>query len=262
MCRKEKGAHHSVAARQFTENMTRILIVEDEDKVRGTYSAMLKNEGFDVLEAPNAMEASVVLNRESVDILLLDIRMPQVYGSVFYDVITSFHTKIKVIVASVYPIEEQKKIIQGAADYYDKSQGIDLLFEKVKKVEREIKQQKSVLLIDDELKIRQLYRHVLQEHGYRVIEACDGNDGLEILRKSGDIALVILDIAMPMKSGFEIHGQIKKEFPGMKILIASVFNRNDQQSLLPNADDYFDKSRDAAELIRKIEQLIPADCPT
>lgn len=229
--------------------------------MRGMYSAMLKNEGFDVLEASNAMEASVVLNREPVDILLLDIRMPQVYGSVFYDVITTFHTKIKVIVASVYPIEEQKRIIQGAADYYDKSQGIDLLFEKVKKVEREIKLQKSVLIIDDELKIRQIYRHVLQERGYRVVEAHDGNDGLEILRKNNDVALVILDIAMPMSSGLEIHDQIKEKSPDIKILIASVFNRNDQQSLLPHADDYFEKTRDVSELIQKIEKLMPADGP-
>lgn len=241
--------------------MTRILIVEDEDKVRRMYCTMLKNEGFDVLEAPDAIQASYILNRESVDIMLLDIKMPQVYGSIFYDMMQRSHKKVKVIVASVYPVDEQKKMIEGAPDYYDKSQGLDLLLEKVRKIERGIKLQKSILVIDDEPKIRQIYRHYLEEYGYRIIEAHDGNSGLGILRKSSDITLVVLDLAMPRKSGFEIYEQIKKEFPDIKILVASVFNQNDQQFFLPNADEYYDKSEDAAGLVRKIEKLIYTNSP-
>ncbi|HOW42397.1 MAG TPA: response regulator [Candidatus Omnitrophota bacterium] len=241
--------------------MTRILIIEDEEKVRRMYSTMFKNEGFDVIEAPDAIQASCILNKEYIDMILLDIKMPQVYGSVFYDIMKISHKKVKVIVASVYSIEEQKKMIQGADDYYDKAHGLDLLLEKVKKVERGIKQQTSILVIDDEPRIRKIYRHYLQENGYRIIEAHDGNDGLDILRKSNEIALVILDLAMPQKSGFEIHEQMKKEFPGIKILIASVFNQNDQKFLLPNADDYYDKSEDASRMIQKIEKLIHTDCP-
>jgi len=241
--------------------MTKILIVEDEEKVRRMYNTMLKNEGFEVIEAPDAMEASCTLNRESVDIMLLDIKMPQVYGSIFYDMLQRSYKKVKVMVASVYPIDEQRKMIEGAADYYDKSQGLDLLLEKVRKAERSIQQQKGILVIDDEPRIRKIYRHYLEEHGYRIIEAHDGNAGLDILRKSNEIALVILDLAMPKQSGFEIYEQIKKEFPGIKILVASVFNQNDQQFFLPNADEYYDKSEDAAGLVKKIEKLIYTDSP-
>ncbi|MDD5652896.1 MAG: response regulator [Candidatus Omnitrophica bacterium] len=241
--------------------MTRILIVEDEEKVRRMYNAMLKNEGFVVLEAPDAIQASYILNREPVDIMLLDIKMPQVYGSMFYDMMQRSYKNIKVIVASVYPVDEQKEMIKGAADYYDKSQGLDLLLEKIKKVEHSIKQQKSILVIDDEPRIRMIYRHYLEEHGYRIIEAYDGDAGLDILRKSNEVALVILDLAMPKQSGFEIYEQIKREFPNIKILVASVFNQNDQQFFLPNADDYYDKSEDASGLIKKIEKLIFTDSP-
>jgi CheY-like chemotaxis protein len=241
--------------------MTKILIVEDEEKVRCVYNTMLKNEGFEVLEAPDAIKASYILNREPVDIMLLDIKMPQVYGSIFYDIMQRSYKKVKVIVASVYPVDEQNKMIEGAADYYDKAQGLDLLLEKIKKAERSIKQQKSILVIDDEPRIRKVYRHYLEEYGYRIIEAHDGNAGLDILRKSNEVALVILDLAMPKQSGFEIYEQIKKEFPGIKILVASVFNQNDQQFFLPNADEYYDKSEDAAGLVKKIEKLIYTDSP-
>ena len=70
--------------------MTRILIIEDEEKVRRMYSAMLKNEGFDVMEAPDAIQASCILNKEPVDIMLLDINMPQVYGSMFYEIMQNW----------------------------------------------------------------------------------------------------------------------------------------------------------------------------
>lgn len=236
--------------------MTKILIVEDEDKVRRMYNAMLKNDGFNVIEASDAIQASSILNKEFIDIMLLDIKMPHVYGTVFFDMMRLSHKEVKVIVASVYPVYEQKKMIQGACDYYDKSQGLDLLLEKIRNMEKDIKQKKCILVIDDEPKIRQIYCYCLQEHGYRIIEAHDGLAGLNILRKSDDIDLVILDLAMPKQSGIEIYGQIKKEFHNKKILIASVFNENDQKIFISNADGYYDKTEDASELIKKIEKLI------
>lgn len=54
-------------------------------------------------------------------------------GSILYEVIRSFHRKAKVIIASVYSLIEQHEIIHDALDYYDKSQGIDILLAKVKK---------------------------------------------------------------------------------------------------------------------------------
>lgn len=236
--------------------MTRILIVEDEERIRRMYNALLTSEGFEVLEAPDAMTASCILNRDPIDIMLLDINMPQVYGSVLYDVIRDFHRKIRVIVASVYPVDEQKRMIQGASDYYDKAQSIDLLLEKIRAVEKGIAQQKRILIIDDEPRIRQIYRHYLQDKGYCVFEASTGTIGLEMLRKTPDISLVILDLALPGKSGFEIHEQLKAQFPGMKILVSSVFTQDDQKNFLPCADDYYDKSQDASELAEKIEKLI------
>ncbi len=236
--------------------MIKILIVEDEGNVRRVYAELLKNEGFEVFEAEDAIRATEILTNKNIDIALLDIRLPRVYGSMLFDIMQKFHKKVKVIVASVYSVDEQKLIIKDAADYYDKSQGLDLLLEKIKKVERSIKQQKNILVIDDESRIRKIYRHYLQEHGYRIIEAHDGSAGLDILRKNNEIALVILDLAMPEKSGFEIYETIKKEFPNIKILIASVFPKNDQKFFLPDADEYYGKSEDPASLIKKIEKLI------
>ena len=114
--------------------MKKILIVDDEKKIRKIYSGLLIGEGFEVIERSNAMEASEALVREKVDLVLLDIKMPEVDGNILYEVMQLFHKSVKIIVTSVYPLDEQKRLIAGTADYYDKSQGIDILISKINKV--------------------------------------------------------------------------------------------------------------------------------
>lgn len=114
--------------------MKKILVIDDEEKVRRIYSRLLTIEGFEVIEAQDADCANEILKKDDIDLVLLDIKMPIVDGSILYEIMQLFHKKVKVIVASVYPLDEQKRIIRGATDYYDKSEGIDLLLTKVKRV--------------------------------------------------------------------------------------------------------------------------------
>ncbi len=81
----------------------------------------------------DAIEAYNILLTEKVDLILLDIKMPRVDGSEMYDIIKLFHSGSKVIVSSVYPLDEQKRIIAEAEDYYDKSQGTSILLSKINK---------------------------------------------------------------------------------------------------------------------------------
>lgn len=117
--------------------MKKILIIDDEEKIRRIYAKLLTMEGFRVMEASNAVDANELLKRENIDLVLLDIKMPEVDGSIVYEIIQSFHKRSKVIVTSVYPLDEQKRIIKEAADYYDKSQGIDNLLVKINQALRD-----------------------------------------------------------------------------------------------------------------------------
>jgi CheY-like chemotaxis protein len=69
-----------------------------------------------------------------VDIIILDIEMPGVDGRVMFEIIKEYNPDLKVIVASVYPIDQQKRLIPFALDYFDKSQGIMKLLAKVSHV--------------------------------------------------------------------------------------------------------------------------------
>lgn len=111
-----------------------ILIVDDDHKIRGIYSRILSSEGFKVLEASCADDANEMLKRKKVDLMLLDIKMPEIDGGVLYNIARMFHAKVKVIVTSVYPVDEQKRLIEGAHGYYDKARGVDSLIAEIRGV--------------------------------------------------------------------------------------------------------------------------------
>ena len=75
----------------------------------------------------------------------------------------------------------------------------------------------QILVIDDDEMNRELLRDILHAVGYQVIEASDGEEGLRLFcQESTD--LVITDIRMPRKSGFEVIEELRQNCPGTKII--------------------------------------------
>ena len=107
----------------------RLLIIDDEAKIRETYRRIFLNNSFDVLTASNFIEAKELLDLNKIDIVLLDINMPEADAAVHFDLIRAFHRNVKVVVSSVYSIDEQKKKIKDADAYFDKSDGKEVLLE-------------------------------------------------------------------------------------------------------------------------------------
>lgn len=105
----------------------RVLVIDDEEKIRETYGRILLSMGLDVATVPNAVEAQKILVRNHFDMVLLDINMAEVDGSILFEVMKTFHKHIKVVVSSVYSIDEQKERIKDADGYFDKSEGKDVL---------------------------------------------------------------------------------------------------------------------------------------
>ncbi|MFA5088118.1 MAG: response regulator [Candidatus Omnitrophota bacterium] len=77
---------------------------------------------------------------------------------------------------------------------------------------------KKILICDDEEGIRESLKLILSDH-YNLILAGSGGQALEVLKNAKDIGLVLMDIKMPDTSGLEILKQIKKAYPGLKVLI-------------------------------------------
>jgi two-component system chemotaxis response regulator CheY len=70
---------------------------------------------------------------------------------------------------------------------------------------------KKVIVVDDSFTIRRQVVSALAPAGFEVIEAVDGQDGVEVIGRTADAALVICDVNMPRMSGLEMLEQIRKE---------------------------------------------------
>lgn len=79
---------------------------------------------------------------------------------------------------------------------------------------------KTILIVDDEAGIRTSVRGVLADEGYRVLEAEDGRDALELIA-SEHPRLVILDIWMPGMDGIELLRHIRDSHPGTPVIVIS-----------------------------------------
>ena len=77
-----------------------------------------------------------------------------------------------------------------------------------------------ILVVDDEVQIRILLRELLQQEGYDVEEARNGEVALEIMRKK-PVDLIIMDLLMPNKEGIETIREVHQHFPGLKIIAIS-----------------------------------------
>lgn len=79
---------------------------------------------------------------------------------------------------------------------------------------------KTILIIDDNNEFRVVFKDMLQKSGYRVMEASDGQEGIDMYRRN-PADLVVTDIIMPGKEGLETILDLKREFPEVKIIAVS-----------------------------------------
>jgi len=77
-----------------------------------------------------------------------------------------------------------------------------------------------ILLIEDDDSVRTILYLTLVHYGHSVVEARDGREGLDLFRLGG-VDLVITDIVMPGKEGFEVLMKIRKKNPALKIIAIS-----------------------------------------
>jgi len=77
-----------------------------------------------------------------------------------------------------------------------------------------------ILIIEDEADVRRLYKRILEQAGYRVVEAPDGGAVTTAYRQHHP-DLVITDIIMPDKEGIETIMELRRDFPKVKIIAMS-----------------------------------------
>jgi two-component system cell cycle sensor histidine kinase/response regulator CckA len=122
-----------------------------------------------------------------------------------------------------------------------------------------IRGHEAVLLVEDKAELRGTTRRVLERLGYTVIEANDGEDGLEKLRENlGRVDLILSDVVMPRMAGPELYRAAREVDPAARFLFTSGYNENDiaVRSLLDPGVLFVAKPWTIAELARQIRKAL------
>jgi len=115
----------------------------------------------------------------------------------------------------------------------------------------------KILVVDDEERMRKLLHDFLTKKGYRVLEAGDGEQALEVFFSNKDIALVILDVMMPRLNGYEVLKEIRNysECPVM-MLTAKSEEADELQGFKLGVDEYVTKPFSPRVLMARVEALL------
>jgi two-component system, OmpR family, response regulator ResD len=122
---------------------------------------------------------------------------------------------------------------------------------------------KTILIVDDEPRIRHLISYYLEQEGFKTIEAENGKAALDIfMRRSID--LVILDIMMPIMDGMELCKEIRKTSEVVILMLTAKSEETDK--LLGyefGADDYITKPFSPKVIVAKVKAMLKRiDAPT
>jgi two-component system response regulator PilR (NtrC family) len=116
---------------------------------------------------------------------------------------------------------------------------------------------KSILIADDEAEVRNLLCLLLEDQGYNVTTAADGDDAIAQLERR-PFDLLLLDIKMPHLSGFDVLKHVREKHPQSKVIMLTAFAElaNAMESKYLGADDFIGKPYDPNEVLMAIERAI------
>ncbi len=115
----------------------------------------------------------------------------------------------------------------------------------------------TVLVVEDDASIRRGLVDALRFAGYEVLEAENGDTGLETALEAS-VDLVLLDVMMPRRDGFEVLEELRRARPTLPVIMVTARGSEDDRvrGLVRGADDYVVKPFSARELLARVEAVI------
>ncbi len=118
-----------------------------------------------------------------------------------------------------------------------------------------------ILIIDDEYYVRALVTKILERSGHEIVEATNGQEGIDFFERGGQVDLVITDIFMPEKDGIETLRHLKEKNPDLKVVVVSGGGKGLAKGYLPaaaafGADATIEKPFDPVDFEKRIASIL------
>jgi len=262
----------------ISRKMKNLLIVEDNELLRRSIVKLIGNGDVKCYEAGSAAEVFETFRKQVIDCMVLDIGLPDMNG---FDLIKRLETEgIRIPPIIVYTgrqlsrkendelreyaetiivkgVKSEERLLDETALFLhrtvknlppDKQDMITGLYDK-----ETIFRDKTILLVDDDMRNVFALSKILKEKGLNVIKAENGNTALEALNQNPDTDLVLMDIMMPEMDGYQCMQEIRrqKQFEDLPIiaLTAKAMKEDRQRCIDSGANDYITKPVDVERLL-------------
>ncbi|MCP5125630.1 MAG: response regulator [Gammaproteobacteria bacterium] len=270
---------------------SRVMIVDDEPGNVKLICAILSTvEQFDILTAYNGKEALEIINNNKVDLILLDIMMPEIDGYEVTKIIKgNIDTKdLPIILITALNSEEDKKrgLDAGADEFITKPINKFEIVSRVKSMLR-LKQYRdqmrvrrqtedplsipslnkvsirnyaqSVLLVEDNPKDTVIMKQMLINEPYNLIQVAAGEEAIDVVVNE-KIDLILLDLMLPGMDGYKVCQYLKNNAHTSDIQIVMITSLSDLESkvrgLEEGVDEFLVKPIDKRELRLRINALL------
>ncbi len=256
----------------------RLLLIAENDVRREDIHNLIAGEDLEILDVPDIGAAMEVIEQEHIDAIVLDWVLPDGTGIEF---IESVQSKLTPYIPPIVVSGARKLSDEQIAEIHNCSRASAVryaptierlldetawllhrderkLSERQKQVLAEVRETdldlagRKVLVIDDDVRNIFALTSVLEQHKLKVLHAENGRTGIELLKSTKDIDIVLLDIMMPEMDGYETTRAIRQiaEFKSLPIiaLTAKAMKGDREKCLQAGASDYVAKPVDLDHL--------------
>jgi CheY-like chemotaxis protein len=257
----------------------RLLVVEDNDLEQLSIRELLGHDDIEIIAAGTGAGALEILKHQTVDCVVLDLRLPDISG---FDVLRRIRddaalSELPVVVFTgkeltpeqdaqlqelarkvvIKGVESPERLLDETALFLHRVIA-DLPPQKQQMLEQlhrsdEDLHGKKVLVVDDDVRNIFALGSVLERHGMKVFAAQTGREGIATLEKDPDIAIVLMDIMMPEMDGYQTIQLIRKQSALRRLpivaLTAKAMKGDREKCLDAGASDYLAKPVNTEQLL-------------
>ena len=273
---------------KIDQRMKKVLVIEDDSVQRMAIEKLIGGDGVEIVSIGTGNEAMEHLSKTQFDCVILDLSLPDISG---FDLLEKFSSSNKnmtyppviVYTGRVLSHEEEGKlrrysetiIIKGARSPERLLSEVTLFLhqveshmseekQKILKVTRTLEkafEEKTVLLVDDDVRNIFALMSMLESKGANVIVARNGVESLEKLQENDNVDLVLMDIMMPEMDGYTAMREIRKNPAHQKLPIIAVTAKamkdDYEKCIEAGANDYLAKPVDVEKLISLMRVWLP-----
>ncbi|MDD5674792.1 MAG: response regulator [Chitinivibrionales bacterium] len=233
-----------------------VLLVDDEEAIREPIAAMLRADGFTVMECSEGKHALEELRRHSYGLLITDVLMPVMNGIELLHAVRKHDHALEAIVLSSHATEATREKLKrmGVFGFLEKPFCKDKLIDMALKAVRSNRvirlgygsrepvitfSRERILVADDDSAMLDIIAEVLRKQGHCVTTVNNGAQALEMILIN-DYDCIITDINMPVMGGVEAVKAIRESDPDTFILLISgEAEKTEIKEALSNGADKF-----------------------